>query len=168
MRKGLATIPEKLAALSPLFFPAPWVLFGPLLSDWAHLRDGAEAGVWGQENESPPSRGTEGSPELLSQCYKMLASCYENQAGIGSSWVASSRPPQPWASAADMEAMEAGTCRKPGHLHPRGLMGGSSCCPFPSSLLFLLLWAPFLGKLLLHAHPPLTPAFIYKLSKCLC
>lgn len=94
------------------FFPAPWVLFGPLLSDWALLRDGAEAGVWGQENESPPFRGTEGSPEMLAQCYKMLASCYENQAGIGSSWVASSGPPQPWASEADMEAMEAGSLQE--------------------------------------------------------
>lgn len=94
------------------FFPAPWVLFGPLLSDWAHLRAGAEAGVWGQENEFPPFRGTEGSPEMLAQCYKMLASCYENQAGIGSSWVASSGPPHPWASEADMEAMEAGSLQE--------------------------------------------------------
>lgn len=124
------------------FFPAPWVLFGPLLSDWAHLRDGEEAGVWGQENESPPSRGTEGSPELLAQCYKMLASCYENQAGIGSSWVASSGLP---SLGPQKLIWKLAACRKPGRLHPRGLMRGSSCCPFPSSLLFLLLRAPFLG-----------------------
>lgn len=43
-------------------------------------------------------------------------------------------PPQPWASEADMEAVEAGRLqetRKQGHLHPRGLVGSSSCHPSP-------------------------------------
>lgn len=112
MRKGLATIPEKLAAFSPLFFQLPGFSLalcyqiGPISGMEQRLGSG------GQENECPPSRGTEGSPEMLAQCYKMLASCYENQAGIGSSWVASSGPPQPWASEADMEAMEAGSLQE--------------------------------------------------------
>lgn len=88
--EGPGTIPKKLAASSPLFFLAPWVLFCPLLSDWAYLRDGAEAGVWGLRT-SPPSRELEGSPEMLAQCYAMMVSCEENQAGVGSRWVASSR-----------------------------------------------------------------------------
>lgn len=70
---------------------APWVLFGSWLSDWACLRAGAEAGVWGQEDEFQPSRGTEGSPEMLAKCYDMLVSCDENQVGIGSNWAASSQ-----------------------------------------------------------------------------
>lgn len=61
---------------------------------------------------------------------------------------------QPWASEAVMEAMEAGSLPetgKSGHLHPRGLVGGSSCCPFPSSVvLFLLFLPPILGELLPH------------------
>ena len=50
-----------------LFLLASWVLFGHWWSEGACLRAGAEAGVWGQEDESPPSRETEGSPEVLAE-----------------------------------------------------------------------------------------------------